>query len=66
MGGEIRRMEVVVTTLDYEKLPPHRDTGEQMYANDVVEEVSKVVETALAAWYKHRGRHLLGCEPDVI
>jgi hypothetical protein len=39
--------------------------GEQMYADDVAEELSDVVQAAVTAWYQQRGHELLACEPNV-
>ncbi|MBX9392260.1 hypothetical protein K4749_01265 [Streptomyces sp. TRM72054] len=43
---------------------PERD-GEQMYADDVAEEMRDEVNAALTAWYQQRGHQLLACEPTV-
>jgi hypothetical protein len=43
---------------------PEKD-GEQMYADDVADEVRDVVQAAVNEWYERRGRELLACEPDV-
>jgi hypothetical protein len=39
--------------------------GEQMYADDVADELRAVVQAAVAEWYEQRGSELLACEPDV-
>jgi len=39
--------------------------GEPMYADDVAEEISDIVQAALTAWYRQRGHQLLACEPNV-
>jgi hypothetical protein len=43
---------------------PEKD-GEQMYADDVAEELSDIVQAAVTAWYEQRGHQLLACEPNV-
>jgi len=37
--------------------------GEQMYADDVVQELRGVVIAAVSAWYQERGKDLLDFEP---
>lgn len=58
-------MQVTVsfTALDSDHLP--RKNGEQMYADDVAEEINSVVTVALDEWHRQRGRELLACEPMV-
>lgn len=64
MGRELRRVQVSFTTHKSEHLP--MKDGEQMYADDVAQEVSDVVSAALTSWYAERGAALLSCEPDVF
>lgn len=56
-------LSVGFTAYDSDHLPVK--DGEQMYADDVAEEVSDVVQAALAVWYEQRGHQLLACEPNV-
>jgi len=63
MSREIRTAIVAFTVHKSEHLP--LKNGEQMYADDVAEEVIDVVQQALDAWYAKRGNLLLACEPDI-
>lgn len=51
------------TAYDSDRLP--EKDGEQMYADDVAEELSDIVQAAVTAWYQRRGHQLLACEPNV-
>lgn len=64
MSRELRHVEVAFTVNKPEHLS-FKD-GEQMYADDVAEEVRDMVNAALKTWYEARGSELLACEPDVI
>jgi hypothetical protein len=64
MGRELRRIEIAFTVHDPDHLPT-RD-GEQLYADDVAEEIRAVVGNALAAWHAGRGLRLLAHEPLVL
>lgn len=57
------QMTVGFTALDSDHLP--QKDGEQMYADDVAEEINSVVTAALDEWYRRRGHELLACEPMV-
>lgn len=61
MSKEQRHIQVGLVVNDYENLPLKH--GEQMYADDVVEEVAAIVNVAVTAWYQIRGHMLLACEP---
>ena len=63
MSKELRRIEIACTVHSSEHLPVK--DGEQMYADDVIAELSDVVQAAVTAWYEQRGHDLLACEPDV-
>lgn len=63
MSKELRQLTVAFTVHNSEHLP--LKDGEQMYADDVHDEISDVVGSALAAWYEARGRELLACEPTL-
>lgn len=63
MSSTFMNVSVGFTALDPDHLP--EKDGEQMYADDVAEEVSDVVNAALAAWFERRGRVLLACAPTV-
>lgn len=63
MSKTLMQITVGFTALDSEHLP--EKDGEQMYADDVANEVSDVVQAALTEWYEQRGRDLLACEPIV-
>ena len=65
MSGELRKIEVWVTTRDSTQAPP-LPNGEPAYADDVVDAVSQVVQTAVTDWYERGGKDYLKCEPDVI
>lgn len=64
MSKELRRIAISCTVHSWEHLPAKED-GEQMYADDVISELSDVVQAAVTAWYEQRGNQLLACEPDV-
>lgn len=61
MSREYRNLSIGFTVLDYEHLPEKE--GEQMYADDVVEELAGVLEDAVKYWYSVRGKNLLASEP---
>ena len=63
MSKELRQLTVAFTVHSSEHLP--MKSGEQMYADDVHDEVRDVISTALAAWYGARGHELLACEPTL-
>ncbi|MFL5911258.1 MAG: hypothetical protein ACJ768_11880 [Gaiellaceae bacterium] len=63
MSRELRDLKVAFTVDRPEHLP--LKNGEPMYADDVVEEISDVIEAALGIWYQGRGRDLLSGEPIV-
>lgn len=63
MSKEFRRIGISCTVHSWEHLP--EKDGEQMYADDVVSELSDVVQAAVTAWYEQRGNQLLACDPDV-
>jgi hypothetical protein len=63
VSRELRRVEVVFTVLDYEHLP--EKAGDQMSADDVVDEIRGVARAALTTWYEQRGHNLLAGEPTV-
>ncbi len=56
-------LSVGFTANDPDHLPAKN--GEQMYADDVAEELSDVVQAAVTVWYQQRGHQLLACEPNV-
>jgi hypothetical protein len=62
VSREIRRIDIAVTTKKPEHLPL-KDDGEQMYADDVVEELSAVIDAAVHAWYVERGHQLIEFDP---
>ncbi|MBV6697467.1 hypothetical protein KV557_10055 [Kitasatospora aureofaciens] len=64
MSRELRHVEVTVTVLDCEHLPAK--DGQQMYADDVVQEIRDVMAAALTGWYEQRGHDLLAYEPDLL
>jgi len=64
MSKELRHIGIACTVHSPEHLPTK--DGEQMYADDVVEEMQDVIGAALDAWYQQRGRELLATEPMVI
>lgn len=64
MSKELRRIEIACTVHSPDNLPTK--DGEQMYADDVVEEMRETVEAAITDWYQRRGRELLATEPMVI
>lgn len=61
MSREIRRIEIAITVSKPEHLP--EKDGEQMYADDVVEELSAVIDAAVHAWYVERGHELIEFDP---
>lgn len=61
MSKEFRQFTMGYTVLDYENLP--EKDGEQMYADDVSEELGDVIWVAVREWYARRGKDLLACEP---
>jgi len=61
LSKEQRHIQVGLVVNDYENLPLKH--GEQMYADDVVEEVTAIVNVAVTTWYQIRGHSLLACEP---
>jgi hypothetical protein len=63
VSRELRHVEVAVTVLDCEHLPEKH--GQQMYADDVVQEIRDIVAAALTGWYEQRGHDLLAHEPIV-
>lgn len=63
MSKEFRRIEIACTVHSSEHLPAK--DGEQMYADDVVEEMRDAVQAAVDAWYQERGHEMLACEPIV-
>ncbi|MCZ4509979.1 hypothetical protein O3Q52_17590 [Streptomyces sp. ActVer] len=63
MSKTLTGFNVSFTVHSSEHLP--EKNGEQMYADDVAEEVRDVVRAAVYEWYGQRGRDLLACEPDV-
>lgn len=65
MGGEFRRIEVSLSIPDCEHLPRLTD-GSHMYADDVVQEVSAVLQAAIDTWYETRGKDLLDTEPYTL
>lgn len=61
MSKEFRQFSMGYTVLSCDNLP--EKDGEQMYADDVTEELSDVVWAAVSEWYERRGKDLLACEP---
>lgn len=64
MARELHHVSVAFTVDKPERLPLLPD-GEQMYADDVVAEVSDVIAKAVDAWYQARGKDMLCCEPTL-
>ncbi|MHB9857634.1 hypothetical protein [Streptomyces sp. YIM S03343] len=64
MSKELRRIEIACTVHSSDRLPTK--DGEQMYADDVVEEMRELLGAALDDWYRRRGHELLAVEPMVI
>ncbi len=62
MSGEYQHVQVQLCIRSSDQLPPMPD-GEPMYPDDVQEEATQVVRTALEAWYAARGKDLLKSEP---
>lgn len=65
MGGEYRRVEVSLSIPDADGLP-RLPSGEHMYPDDVVEEIHAIVQAAVDAWYRDRGKTLLRTEPYIL
>lgn len=63
MSKEYRTLTIGFTVKDCEDLP-ERD-GEQMYADDVAEELATFIETGLRFWYATKGKDLLVTEPTL-
>ncbi|MDX3516036.1 hypothetical protein PV755_45315 [Streptomyces caniscabiei] len=63
MSKTLTGFNVSFTVHSSEHLP--EKNGEQMYADDVTDEIRTVVQGAVAQWYEQRGKELLACEPDV-
>lgn len=63
MSKTLTGFNVSFTVHSSEHLP--EKNGEQMYADDVADEVRGIVRAAVTEWYEQRGRELLACEPDV-
>lgn len=63
MSKTLTGFKVSFTVRSSEHLP--EKNGEQMYADDVADEVRDIVRAAVNEWYEQRGRELLACEPDV-
>ncbi|MGW5477685.1 hypothetical protein [Streptomyces sp. NPDC004008] len=61
MSKELRRIEVACTVHSAEHLP--QKDGEQMHADDVIEEMRDAITAALDDWYQQRGHELLATEP---
>lgn len=61
MSRERRSVEVSFVVSKPEHLPSQN--GEQMYADDVAQELREVIGTAVDAWYQNRGEELLEAEP---
>lgn len=63
MSKTYMSISVGFTAYDSDHLP--EKNGEQMYADDVADELSDIVQAAVTAWYEQRGHQLLACEPNV-
>lgn len=61
MSKEFRSVSFAFTVNDYERLP--EKNGEQMYADDVVDELYDVLCDAIDQWYAERGHELLASPP---
>lgn len=61
MSRTFQQFTMGYTVRDCEDLP--EKDGEQMYADDVAEELGDVIWAAVREWYEVRGRVLLACEP---
>lgn len=57
MSKEFRSVTFSFTVKDPEDLPG------DWYADDVIEEIERVLSTRLAEWYEARGHALLACDP---
>lgn len=64
MSKELRHIEIACTVHSPDNLPVKG--GEQMYADDVVQEMRATVTAALDDWYRRRGHELLATEPMVL
>jgi hypothetical protein len=64
VSRELRSLQISFTTNKSEHLP--KKDGEQMYADDVDQELREAMATALDSWYRERGHELLACEPYVL
>ncbi len=62
MSKEYRNLTLGFTVKDYEDLPLDGD-GDQMHADDVVDELADHLNYALKLWYAQRGHELLTSEP---
>lgn len=65
MGGELRKIEVWISTRDSSQAPP-LPNGQRAYSDDIVGEVQQVIRAALAPWYESGGHNYVNGEPDVI
>lgn len=63
MSKELRGFDVSAIVHSPDNLP--LKDGQQMYADDVVEEMREAVTSALDEWYRRRGHELLTHEPLV-
>lgn len=63
MSKELRHIEIACTVHSPDNLP--EKDGEQMYADDVIEEMRDAVQAAMNVWYRERGHELLTHEPFV-
>ncbi len=61
MSKEFRNISVAFIVNDHDRILG--STGTYMYADDVVEELSDVIQDAITEWYHSRGRLLLAAEP---
>jgi hypothetical protein len=57
-------VRVAFTVNDPEHLP--EKNGEQMYSDDVADEIIAVITAAMEKWYVERGKDLLACEPIIV
>lgn len=62
MSRTLGDARVCFTVSKPEHLP--EKNGEQMYADDVVEELSGALDRFLGTWYTERGHELLSSPPD--
>jgi hypothetical protein len=63
VSKELRHVEIACTVHSVDNLPT--ESGEQVYADDVVAEMRDVITAALTVWYQQRGRQLLASPPLV-